>query len=78
MIKEKIIRKYIKAGEHVFISLTPTIGEALSAEGVIKRLDSNGWFQLEFMELLDEMIVEIETSMDPNRKLIMLAGGQNM
>tara|TARA_B100000902_G_C26537416_1_gene540850 strand:+ start:173 stop:403 length:231 start_codon:yes stop_codon:yes gene_type:complete len=47
--KEKIIRNYIDSGEHVFISLTPTIGEAFSAEGVIKRLDANGWFQLEFM-----------------------------
>ena len=49
MIKEKMIRNYIESGEHVFISLTPTIGEAFSAEGVIKRLDANGWFQLEFM-----------------------------
>ena len=49
MIKEKMIKNYIDSGEHVFISLTPTIGEAFSAEGVIKRLDTNGWFQLEFM-----------------------------
>ena len=50
MTKEKMIKNYIESGEHVFISLTPTIGEAFSAEGVIKRLDANGWFQLEFME----------------------------
>ena len=47
MIKEKMIKNYIDSGEHVFISLTPTIGEAFSAEGVIKRFDANGWFQLE-------------------------------
>lgn len=51
MLKEKMIRNYIDSGEHVFVSLKPfdPIDESLSAEGVIKRLDANGWFQLEFM-----------------------------
>jgi hypothetical protein len=49
MTKEIMIKNYVESGEHVFIALTPTIGEVFSAEGVIRRLDANGYFQLEFM-----------------------------
>jgi len=53
MTKEKMIKNYIESGEHVFIALTPTIGEVFSAEGVIRRLDANGYFQLEFMKSIN-------------------------
>ena len=51
--KAEMVNEYIESGAHVFIALTPTRGSIFSAEGVIKRLDANGWFQVEFMGSID-------------------------
>ena len=47
-MKEKI-EKFIESGQHVFLDICPRAGRMWSEEGVIKRLDANGWFQIEFM-----------------------------
>ena len=48
-MKEKL-KKFVETGEHVFLDICPRRdSEIWSEEGVIKNLDANGWFQIEFM-----------------------------
>jgi len=46
---KELIEKFIETGEHVFVKLSPRKERVWTEEGVIKRLDANGWFQIEFM-----------------------------
>ena len=48
-MKERV-EKFVESGEHVFLDICPRRDSKMwSEEGVIKRLDANGWFQIEFM-----------------------------
>ena len=47
-MKEKV-KALIESGQHVFLDIAPKAGRMWSEEGVITRLDSNGWFQITFM-----------------------------
>jgi len=47
-MKEKI-EALIESGQHVFLDICPRLGRMWSEEGVITRLDANGWFQITFM-----------------------------
>ncbi len=47
-MKERV-KKFVESGEHVFLDIRRDWRRAplMSEEGVIKRLDANGWFQIE-------------------------------
>ena len=47
-MKEKV-EALIESSQHVFLDITPRAGRMRSEEGVITRLDANGWFQISFM-----------------------------
>jgi hypothetical protein len=48
-MKERV-ESLVESGEHVFLDICPRRdGKMWSEEGVIKRLDAKGWFQIEFM-----------------------------